>query len=309
MHSQRFDELDRHNEQLVAQIDIADRNGDVQKGHDLRERLYTNKLEMLQEVKKTNNHSRGITLGELIDKVNAMPPVPLRATGVDPLDNALGGGIEEGTFMMIAGESFVGKTHLMLEIVMNIGLHSNSVFFNFEMGERRIKKRLEKAITDNVQKKNVIIDSDTTNLDDLIMEIEIYAHKGIKFFMIDSKMKISIDGKEDDHKKISEMTKQLSRLAYKREIIICLINQISDSNIKDKRRSFKGSGDQMYDADIALFYEKHKDENKRNLVCVKNRTGDENLFSLELTLRDGKTVGVTSEQEVTFESYKMPTNF
>ena len=55
--------------------------------------------------------------------------------------------------------------------------------------------------------------------------------------------------------------------------------------------AFKGSGDQLYDTDLALFYLVEKDDlTHRILKCRKNRQ-DENNFTLDLELDSrGKTV-------------------
>ena len=60
---------------------------------------------------------------------------------------------------------------------------------------------------------------------------------------------------------------------------------------KTGRHSFKGSGDQLYDTDLALFYViDPKNINVRKLVCRKNRQ-DENNFTLTLRLdHNNKTV-------------------
>ena len=86
-------------------------------------------------------------------------------------------------------------------------------------------------------------------------------------------------------------------------VIIFLINQISEDNQKNGYFAFKGSGDQLYDADYALFYT--KDENEvRNMTCIKNRI-DERVFNVELRLVNNKTVGVhepyVAEKEVAYQ--------
>ena len=51
--------------------------------------------------------------------------------------------------------------------------------------------RLDKLLVTDAQLDNLIVDSRTRDLDQMINEIRIYAKKGIKFFAIDSKMKIT----------------------------------------------------------------------------------------------------------------------
>jgi hypothetical protein len=61
----------------------------------------------------------------------------------------------------------------------------------------------------------------------LVMEITLYARDGIKFFAIDSRMKIEVDGDGKDHQKTALISSKLSKLAQEKDIIIFLINQMS----------------------------------------------------------------------------------
>ena len=126
------------------------------------------------------------------------------------------------------------------------------------------------------------------DLDDLVREIELYAYEGIKFFGIDSKMKISVKGNDPEHLKISKISSTLSKLCAKKDIIIFLINQISEDDMKSKRLSLKGSGDQKYDADLLFFLTIDKDE-KRWLHCTKNRMSDI-LFKTEITKKHNSPI-------------------
>lgn len=288
MSFKRLDKLESRNRELTIQIDIAEQNG--QSVYDLKRELFKNKLEMI-DIITTEENRNGITARELKRLVELRPKQPRYETGIRPLDEKLYGGIEVGSLVQLAGESFVGKTHLTLEILSNVANYSKTVFFNFEMGDTRIVKRLNKLLVNDTQWDNLIIDHDTRELTQICNEITLYARDGIKFFTIDSKMKIEVKGEGSDHQKFSSITKELSKIAQKNDIIIFLINQMSEDDIKNKRLAFKGSGDQKYDSDIALFYIKDQDNNRR-LVCNKNRQ-DEIEFHVDLRLdHNGRTVGM-----------------
>ena len=264
-------------------IDTAIRMNDKKQELELKKELYRTKLEALELIGQEEQRA-GVTARALRDTVRKRPVITRYATGVMPIDNALEGGIEAGTFVQIAGQSFSGKTHLIIEMLSNVATYNKAVFFNFEMGENRIIQRVSKLFQHETQWDNLIIDSSTFSLKNLVMEITLYAREGIKFFAIDSKMKIDVNHEKDEHKKFSAISKELSRLAQQKEIIIILINQMSEDDIKNKRLAFKGSGDQLYDTDIALFYILNKDdETTRTLICTKNRQ-DEKLFQLKLQL-------------------------
>ena len=298
MKTQQLEALDAENKELASRIAIAENNKDTNR-YSLKKRLYENKIRMI-EIITLEEKRAGITARELKRLVELRPKVPRYETGVKALDNSLFGGIEIGTFVQLAGESGVGKTHLTLEILSNIANYSKSVFFNFEMGDTRIVNRLNKLLVNEQQWDNLIIDNDSRDIDTLCNEIILYARDGVKFFTIDSKMKIEVSSDKEDYQKFSNITKKLSALSQKHDIIIFLINQMSEQDIKNKRLAFKGSGDQQYDSDISLFYVKDKDD-KRNLICNKNRQ-DERTFNLELFLDENNKT--TSQRKPVVTEYQ-----
>ncbi len=270
---------------LATDLSVDEKNWDV-------ENLLLEKKQELNSLRRNKTiKSKSISAFDLIKEVSNRPTIPRYETGVAPLDAKLNGGIEIGSFVQLAGASFAGKTHLAIEVLSTIANREKVLFFNFEMGDRRIAHRFEKSLHTNDAKKNMMIHNDNRELSHIVDEIKSAYKNGIKFFAIDSKMKIEVSTEKEDYKKFSKISATLSKLTQENEIIIFLINQISEDDDKTGRHSFKGSGDQLYDTDLALFYVIDKDNlNVRKLVCRKNRQ-DENNFHLTLKLdNNNKTV-------------------
>lgn len=297
-----FEKLKQKSHELAQQIENATQRQDATETLRLKKEFHRCKLEILDLIDQEEN-TNSISARELMRRVASMPHIPRYAVGIDKIDAELAtdedryvgklGGIETGTFIQFAGESGAGKTTLVLDIISNISAYSKAVFFNFEMGDKRIAHRLAKKLKTEQQKDNFIIDSHTRKLDALIMEIIIHSRDGIKFFAIDSRMKIEVDDLGlADHQKTSLISSKLAKLAQEKEIIIFLINQMSDEAIKEKRLVLKNGGDQKYDADMMLFYIiDPKDERKRILQCTKDRV-NERTWKVELGLdSNGKTCG------------------
>jgi len=310
-----FEKLKRKSTQLAQQIESATQRQDAVETIKLKKEFHKTKLEILELIDQEENVN-SISARELIKRVQSMPQAPRYAIGIDKVDAELAtdeerylgqiGGLETGVFIQFAGESGAGKTTLVLDILSNISSYSRTLFFNFEMGDKRIAHRLSKKLKTDAQKDNFIIDSHTRKLDALIMEITIHTRDGIKFFAIDSRMKIEVDDAGlADHQKTSLISSKLSKLAQEKDIIIFLINQMSDEAIKDRRMVLKNGGDQKYDADMMLFYIiDPKDEKKRILKCTKDRV-NERTWSVELGLdKEGKTCGYgfnTMATEIKYE--------
>lgn len=269
--------------ELKKQVDKAEKVNDK---IILQKQLYKTKLELLDLIHEKDKTRAGLTARQLIAKVKAMPTLPKFATGMGKLDAFMDGGFETGLFINLAAESGVGKTTMLINLLANLSKGRKTVFFNFEMGDKLFVKKLRELNLNDTQLDNLIIDSDTNRIDELIMEIELYAEEGIKFFGIDSKMKLqSSSNLAQEYQQISSMSKELARLAARKDIVIFLINQMSEDDIKSKRLAFKGSGDQKYDSDIALFLVKEGEQ--RKLICTKNRMNDK-LFSIDMSLNDYK---------------------
>jgi replicative DNA helicase len=269
----------------------------------LKKQMYGKKLELLDLIHEKDKARAGLTARELILKVDSMPRLPKFETGMFKIDHVFGGGFETGLFINLAGESGAGKTTLLMNLLANLSEGRKTVFFNFEMGDRLFVKKLKDLKLSDNQLDNLIIDSDTNNLNDLIMEIELYAEDGIKFFAIDSKMKIVNNNGDNEYQQISNMSKGLARLSARKDIVICLINQMNESDIKDKRLAFKGSGDQKYDSDIALFLV--KDNDQRKLICTKNRMNDK-LFAIDIDLNDYSNKPIMVEFDNDIGNVNMP---
>ena len=281
-----FDKLDNHCKSLLTRIDNSTDHKESMK---LKREYHSTKLQMI-DIIDSEKENRGVTARQLIADVDNRPKLPRYMTGIRGLDDALNGGIEPGTFIQLAGQSFAGKTHPILEILANVSEGWETVFFNFEMGDVRIANRLKKLLVIDTQLDHLTIDSRTRDIDMLINEIRIYAKKGVKFFAIDSKMKIT-SKETDDMKRYAEISSKLSRVCQENDVIVLLINQMNEADLQSGRLAFKGSGDQMYDTDIALFYMVNKDES-RTIVCNKNRQ-DERGFVLNTWLDENEKVQCT----------------
>jgi len=271
--------LRKRNLELVALIDKAQSAEDADTQIQLKRELYNNKLKMLDLI-SIKEQKLTITARQLRDKVNKLKPAIRYETGVYALDQELSGGFEVGSLIQLAGASGSGKTTLFLEIVSNVAKYAKTFFGNFEMGDRRIVKRLGYLLKQEKQWDNLLINADSRNLDDLIMEITLLANEGVVFFAIDSRMKLHIKSVDAEYQRIAMISERLSECAIKNDIIILMINQISEDDLKNKRLQFKGSGNQMYDTDMALFIVVAEDQS-RTLVCTKSRQ-DEKLFNIPL---------------------------
>lgn len=300
-----LDELLSSHDELKKEINIKADSWDNETLYSKQKELLRIKSDILEITFNKQESKKGISFNDLKQRVKNQKQAPKYATGITKLDEALGGGIEVGSLIILGAGSFIGKSTLIFKILTGVAFYNKTVFFNFEMGEKRSVRKLDKFIANKEQGDNLIIDSHSRELETLCGEIVIYSKKGVKFFAIDSRMKIICKSFDSDHLKNAEISKRLSQTAQENDVIIFLINQISEENLKSGRLAFKGSGDQQYDSDISLFLiATEGNENSRTLVCNKNRQ-TEKQFSFELFRHEVEPLEV-KETEFKTDDVEMP---
>lgn len=276
--------------------------------------LYQNKIKMLDLIHKKDDAKRtGVSAREYIQRAKNRKQKPKYSTGIDKIDNNIGGGFETGIFINIGGESFAGKSTLCLNILANMSNSKKTAWFNFEMGEKLFSKKLRDLNLNDNQLDNLYIEEDSRNIDALLQEMELLIEDGYFCFCIDSKMKLTGGKGREDYQKYSDISTRLSEFAQTKDVIIIFINQMNEEDIKNKRLALKGSGDQKYDSDIIFFVvleddkdnTKKMEDRKRFLICTKNRQ-TETTFREEITKWD---YGYKGNAPIEYEfkgSFEMP---
>ena len=203
-------------------------------------------------------------------QVSKMPKPKIYMSGIRTIDEKLKG-FREGSFNIIAGVNYSGKSQLVLKALSEVAKFNKVVFFSLEMYKVLTVEKLKYLTL--TQKENILLDQETTDIDKIVSIIKEQAKKGIKLFAIDSLMKLESSEKEE-HQRYTVISHKLSKLSQSLGVIILLIAQTSESDLRSGRLAIKGSGNLMYDADSIMFLTTNKDTKERNLICKKDRWGD-----------------------------------
>ena len=232
--------------------------------------------EMIAEIEGEADIYQPENMLRVVERVKSRPPIKKFKTGVWWLDQKTNGGISEASFINLAGENFGGKTYLAMKILENITEYERAFFFSFEMYEGLLEKRV--SHWSERQLSNLLIEQKITDLYRIAEIIRLQAKAGVKFFVIDSRMKITMKQNLEQYARNSEITRVLSKVTQETGATILLINQISESDLRNGRLSLKGSGDQAYDSDMIIYIaiEKDKENNpiKRHYICTKDRINE-----------------------------------
>ena len=224
-------------------------------------------------------------MGEFVKRVEKNRDLKFYPTGLQWLDIELeGAGLAEGSFINIAGGSFAGKTTFTLELLKSMAQSEKVCFFSYEMYEKILIRKFKFASWDVLQ--NIQIYQDGAQIDKIAARIRKLSKKGYKIFAIDSRMKIRVSNeKASEYEKNNEISSKLSELTRTLGVIVILINQISEADLKAGRNSLKGSGDQVYDSDMIIYLKAttndRKEVVKREFEMAKDRIG-ERLFKVNI---------------------------
>lgn len=260
---------------------------------------------ILESVNTSVKQRKSVNIKTIKERVKNMPKKPRYATGIKSLDAMLVpfnkidkgemGGFELGNFIQIAGSKGAGKSTFLMKIMSSFTNYTKVVWFDFEMGSKRVVKKMSKF---NFNDDNLFYYEGGRDLDEIIDEIKLMYVDGAEHFVIDSAMKINTKA-GDRYEKFSTISNRLSELTSTLNINIYLINQMSQEAIEGGNLKIKHGNDAEYDSDFIFFLLKfakkddfgkvQKDEfgmikyneNERILVCDKNRQ-DEHEFKIKL---------------------------
>ncbi|RDJ32124.1 MAG: recombinase RecA [Crenarchaeota archaeon] len=170
------------------------------------------------------------------------------STGLQKLDEILGGGIKNGNIIDIYGESSTGKTQLALQIIINFLSSNEKILFLDTTGEFRPERLLEIM---NLQKINVklldnIMVSRITNTSEQVNYFKNIPTSNYGLIIIDNVSELfSFEYSKDEQslqKTISFMNfmHELSIIALEKKIPIIVTNTVRhniDKNIENLSRA------------------------------------------------------------------------
>ena len=207
--------------------------------------------------------------------------------GVNFLDITLHGGIELHKLVLISGEYEAGKTSLCLQIMRNLAINHKCAYMCFEFpankyvidDDKIVDILLQNGELTSKQKdaidNNIYIIDEGLNVDDVVANILFLASMGVKFFVIDSQMRLNVEQARNTEEEESRKFEALTNLCNKYPITIFLIVQTSKNDTKSPLGSKKGG----HEASIMLRIEHNKatdhnsafDENSRTVIIQKNK--------------------------------------
>lgn len=185
------------------------------------------------------------------------------STGDRELDRVLGGGLVEGSIVLIGGEPGIGKSTLMLQFALNLK-GRKILYISGEESQQQIKMRAER-INDSANSNCYILTETSTQ--NIFKQIEILEPEVLVIDSIQTLHSSHIDSTPGSVSQVRECTAELLRFAKETGTPVFLIGHIT------KDGAIAGPKILEHMVDTVLQFEGDRHHVYRILRSIKNRFG------------------------------------
>lgn len=208
-------------------------------------------------------------------------------SGFEELDIVLGGGIVDGSLVLVGGDPGIGKSTLLLQVALNLSSTKKVLYVSGEESPSQIKLRADRIEKDN---KEVLILSENEISSVLAGVREIKPD----FLIIDSIQTMhdeEISSAQGSVSQVKEITTKLMQLAKNENIVVFIIGHVTKSG------AIAGPKVLEHMVDTVLYFEGEKNSPYRLIRAVKNRFGSTNELGI-FEMRDRGLIAVKNPSEL-----------
>lgn len=198
-------------------------------------------------------------------------------TGIGEFDRVLGGGILQGSLVLIGGEPGIGKSTMLLQVSDIMSNFTKVLYVSGEESPRQIKIRADRIIKG---KEDIYLLSETN-----INNIERHIEKVSPGFMIIDSIQTMYTEESStipgSVSQVRQVTQHLMKLAKQNGITIFIIGHVT------KEGSIAGPRVLEHMVDTVLYFEGDRTQSFRILRAYKNRFGSTNEIGVFEMMVDG----------------------
>ncbi|MCC6277256.1 MAG: DNA repair protein RadA [Oligoflexia bacterium] len=228
--------------------------------------------EISQASAPSTNTARGLGRGEskyvrVTDGLDQSQSIARHATGLQEFDRVLGGGLVQGSFVLIGGDPGIGKSTLMLQMANNLASQTGQVLYI--SGEESVGQTQLRARRLGARSDNLLIASET-NLETIL---ELATKSRPTLLVIDSIQTVFLPQLQSAPGTVSQVRDCAAKLMYlaKTEgITVLLVGHVT------KDGSIAGPKVLEHMVDTVLSFEGDSNHYFRILRAIKNRFGAAN---------------------------------
>ena len=212
-------------------------------------------------------------------------------TGMEELDRVLGGGIVQGSLILIGGDPGIGKSTLLLQVCRNLAEQNREVLYvSGEESLQQIKMRAARigSFTDSLK---LLCETDLGEVEQVVERMK------PGFLVIDSIQTMyneAVSSAPGSVSQVRESTAVLLRIAKTGQIPVCIVGHVTkDGNVAGPRVL-------EHMVDTVLYFEGERQMSYRILRAVKNRFGSTNEIGV-FEMRQGGLEEVPNPSEFMLE--------
>lgn len=211
---------------------------------------------------KNETSSRKLSKPSKVDEIQSSTERRI-LTGDKELDRVLGGGLVEGSLVLIGGEPGIGKSTLMLQLALNLK-GKKLLYISGEESEQQIKMRAERITESPSADCYILTETSTQNI---FKQIEILQPEILVVDSIQTLHSAHIDSTPGSVSQVRECTAELLRFAKETGTPVFLIGHIT------KDGAIAGPKILEHMVDTVLQFEGDRHHVYRILRSIKNRFG------------------------------------
>src|ERR1044071_4502681 len=201
----------------------------------------------------------------------------------------LGGGIVPGSIVLVGGDPGIGKSTLMLQMAMEMGLTKRVLYVSGEESERQIKMRAVRLNNQKELPKNLLLVTET-NLEIIFNHVNEVKPDLLIVDSIQTVYLSNMDSSAGSVSQVRECSSQLRELAKTSGISVFVIGHVT------KEGTIAGPRVLEHIVDTVLYLEGDRFQAYRLLRSVKNRFGATSEVGV-FEMREGGLAEVTNPSE------------
>ncbi len=188
------------------------------------------------------------------------------ATSIGELDRVLGGGVVNGSIVLISGDPGIGKSTLMLMLSGNIAKYKKVLYVSGEESLKQIKMRAQRL---NINQENLLLVSET-NINSVMSLVDKIKPEYLIIDSIQTMYDENIQSAPGSVSQVRETTNMLMQMAKTSGIPVFIVGHVT------KDGAIAGPRILEHMVDTVLYFEGERHLTYRVLRSIKNRFGSTN---------------------------------
>lgn len=223
-----------------------------------------------------------LPIGEIPDEAAAR-----MSSGIGELDRVLGGGVVEGSMVLVGGAPGIGKSTLLTQLSANLSARGDKVLYvSGEESMRQIKLRATRLGADG-SGFYVLAENDVSIIEERMLAIQ---PRAMVIDSIQTMYRTDISSAPGSVSQVRECAAHIMRLAKMNDCAVFLVGHVT------KEGAIAGPRVLEHMVDAVLYFEGDRSSQYRLLRAVKNRFGSVNeLGMFEMTGEGMREVTNASE--------------